>query len=226
MRRWQRWFSRKKKWEQDMQDELRFHIERQTAEHMASGLPPEEARRQAVLQLGALEGVKENCREERRGFWLESFHADLRFGLRMLLKNWRLTSVAMFSLAVAMAVSVAGLSIFNAVLLRPPAAAAPGRLVTIYTRSPAGEFENVSYLDYEYYRDNNRVFSDVAAFPYSVAKYDVSFDGRDDKATINSLSENYFSVLGIRPAFGEMFARSDDAKVSAAMLSYSCWKRW
>jgi len=223
---WQRWFSRKKKWEQDMQDELRFHIERQTTANIAAGLPPEEARRQAVLQLGAIEGVKEDCREQRRGFWLESLYADVRYGLRMLLKNWRLTSVAVFSLAVAMAVSVAGLSVFNAVLLRPPAAAAPGRLITIYTRSPAAEFENVSYPDYEYYRDNNHVFSDVAAFPYSVAKYDVSFAGRDEKATINSLSENYFSVLGIRPALGEMFARSDVGKVPAAMLSYSCWKRW
>jgi len=65
MNNWRRWFSRKKKWEQDMQDELRFHLERQTAENIAAGLPPEEARRQAVLQLGTLEGVKENCREQR-----------------------------------------------------------------------------------------------------------------------------------------------------------------
>src|SRR5271154_7426494 len=145
MPNWRRWFSRKKKWEQDRQDELRFHIERQTAENIAAGLPPEEARRQAVLQLGAIEGVKEDCREQRRGFWLESLYADVRYGLRMLLKNWRLASVAVFSLAVAMAVSVAGLSGFNAGLLRSPAVAAPDRLVTIYSRSPAGEFENISY---------------------------------------------------------------------------------
>jgi hypothetical protein len=170
-----RWFSRRKKWEQEMNDELRFHIERQTAENIAAGLPPEEARRQAVLQLGAVEGVKENCREERSGFWLESCYADVHFGLRMLLKNWRLTSVAVFSLAVAMAVSVAGLSVFNAVMLRPPAATAPDRLVTIYTRSPAGEFENVSYPDYKYYRDNNRVFSGLAAFPNSILKFDMTF---------------------------------------------------
>src|ERR1700730_1863019 len=144
MTNWRRWFSRNKKWEQDMNDELRFHIERQTAANIAAGLPPEEARRQAVLQLGALEGVKENCREQRRGFWLESLYGDVHFGLRMPLKNWRLTSVAVFSLAVAIAVSVAGLSVFNAVMLRPPAAAAPDRLVTIYTRSPAAEFEHAS----------------------------------------------------------------------------------
>ncbi len=223
---WQPWSSRKKKWEQDMQDELRFHIERQTAANIAAGMPPEEARRQAVLQLGALEGVKENCREQRRGFWLESLYADVRFGLRMLLKNWRLTSVAMFSLAVAMAVSVAGLSVFNAVLLRPPAVVAPDRLVTIYTRSPAGEFENVSYPDYKFYRDNNQVFSGVAAFPNSVLKLDVTIGDRDEPATISSVSDNYFAVTGIRPALGQMFAPGDDdKKTPGAVLSYSCWKR-
>ena len=58
MKRWRRWFSRNKEWEQDMQDELRYHIERQIAANISAGLAPEEARRQAVLQLGAIEGVK------------------------------------------------------------------------------------------------------------------------------------------------------------------------
>jgi predicted permease len=222
-----RWFSRKKKWEQEMNDELRFHIERQTAENIAAGLPPKEARRQAVLQLGALEGLKEDCREQRSGFRLESLYADVRFGLRMLLKNWRLTSVAVFSLAVAMSVSVAGLSVFNAVLLRPPAVVAPDRLVTIYTRSPADEFDNVSYPDYKYYRDNNRAFSGVGAFPNSILKFDMTFGDRDDSATISALSDNYFAIMGIRPALGQMFVPGDDdKKTPGAVLSYSCWKRW
>ena len=227
MTNWRRWFSRKKNWEQDMQDELRFHVERQTSENIAAGLLPEEARRQAVLQLGALEGIKENCREQRRAFWLESLYADVRYGLRMLLKNWRLTSVAVFSLAVAMAVSVASLSVFNAVMLRPPSAADPDRLVTIYTRSPAGESENVSYPDYKYYRDNNRVFSGVAAFPNSISKFDITFGDRDESATISALSDNYFAVMGIRPALGQTFVPGDDdKKTPGAVVSYSCWKRW
>jgi predicted permease len=227
MNKWRRWISPNQKWEQDLNDELRFHIDRQTAENIAAGLPPEEARRQAVLQLGALEGLKENCREQRRGFWLESLGADARFGLRMLLKNWRLTSVAVFSLAVAMSVSVAGLSVFNAVLLRPPAVAAPDRLVTIYSRSPAGEFENISYPDYKYYRDKNQVFSGVAAFPNSGSKFDMTFGDRSDTAAISAVSDGYFAVMGIRPALGQMFAPGDDdQKLPGAVLSYSCWKRW
>jgi predicted permease len=221
-----RWFSRKN-WESELSEELRFHVEQQTAANIAAGMAREEARRRATLQLGAVEGVKEYCREERTGYWFEALRADVRIGFRVSLKHWRLTSLAVFSLGVAMAVSVVGLSVFNAVLLRPPAAAAPDRLVTIYTRSPTGQFEDVSYPDYEFYRDHNRSFSGVAAYPYSVSKFDMSFGNRDETATINVVSDNYFAVMGIQPAIGRMFGRGDDEKKTpAAVLSYSCWKRW
>ena len=196
-------------------------------ENIAAGFAPDEARRQAVLQLGAAEGVKEDCREQRRGFWMETLCADGRYGVRMLSKNWRLTSLAVCSLGVAMAVSVIGLSVWNTVLLRPPTAADPGRLVTIYTRSPTGAFEDVSYPDYQYYRDNNQVFSGIAAFPNSISKLNMSFGKRNEVGTMNTLSDNYFTVMGIRPMLGRLFVRGDDDKKSpSAVLSYSCWKRW
>ena len=223
---WQKLLARKK-WEQELDEELRFHVERQTAENVAAGLPPQEARRRAVLQLGAAEGWKEYCREQRRGFWLETTWTDVRYGFRMLAKNWRLTSLAILSLGVAMAVCVVGVSVFNTALLRPPAAADPSRLVTIYTRSPSGAFEDVSYPDYEYYRTNNQVFSGVAAFPNSISKFNMSFGKRDEAGTINAISDNYFTVMGIQPVLGELFIRGDDdKKIPAAVLSYSCWKRW
>ena len=226
MKSWRLWFSRKK-WEQQLDEELRFHVERQTTENIAAGFAPDEARRQAVLQLGAAEGVKEDCREQRRGFWMETLCADGRYGVRMLSKNWRLTSLAVCSLGVAMAVSVIGLSVWNTVLLRPPTAADPGRLVTIYTRSPTGAFEDVSYPDYQCYRDNNQVFSGIAAFPNSISKLNMSFGKRNEVGTMNTLSDNYFTVMGIRPMLGRLFVRGDDDKKSpSAVLSYSCWKRW
>ncbi|MGA7189263.1 MAG: ADOP family duplicated permease, partial [Candidatus Acidiferrales bacterium] len=145
----------------------------------------------------------------------------------MLSKNWRLTSLAVCSLGVAMAVSVIGLSVWNTVLLRPPTAADPGRLVTIYTRSPTGAFEDVSYPDYQCYRDNNQVFSGIAAFPNSISKLNMSFGKRNEVGTMNTLSDNYFTVMGIRPMLGRLFVRGDDDKKSpSAVLSYSCWKRW
>jgi putative ABC transport system permease protein len=152
---------------------------------------------------------------------------DLRYGLRMLLKNWKLASIAAFSLSVAMALSVAALSVFNGLMLRPPVATGPDGLVTIYTASPTSEFDGVSYLDYKYYRDSNHSFSAVAAFPNGISLRHLTHGDRDETGTVEVASDNYFSVMGIRPFLGQLFTPGDDDKQTpSAVLSYSCWKRW
>jgi predicted permease len=152
---------------------------------------------------------------------------DLRYGLRMLLKNWKLASIAAFSLSVAMALSVAALSVFNGLMLRPPVATAPERLVTIYTASPTSEFDGVSYPDYKYYRDSNHSFSTVAAFPNGISLRHMTHGDRDETGTVEAASDNYFSVMGIPPFLGQLFTPGDDEKKTlSAVLSYSCWKRW
>ena len=152
---------------------------------------------------------------------------DLRYGLRMLQKNWKLASIAAFSLSVAMALSVAGLSVFNGMMLRPPVATAPERLVAIYTASPTSEFDGVSYPDYKYYRDSNHSFSAVAAFPNGMSLRHMTHGDRDETGTVEAASDNYFSVMGIPPFLGQLFTSGDDEKKTpSAVLSYSCWKRW
>ena len=84
--------------------------------------------------------------------------------IRSLLKNWKLNSIAVFSLAIAMALSVAALSMSNAALLRPPLARDPQRLVTMYTVAGNGAKDAFSYPDYRYIREHSRIFSGVAAF--------------------------------------------------------------
>ena len=151
--------------------------------------------------------------------------SGIRFSVRILRKHWKLTSIAVFSLAIAMAAGAVGFSIFNALLLRPPAVPAPERLVTVYTSTPTEEFSGASYPDYKYYRDNNHVFSDVLAFPYSISAGLVTFDHRSKYGLTNAVSDNYFSVLGVKPILGSVFARGDDDKPSAlAVLSYSYWQ--
>ncbi|PYT79109.1 MAG: hypothetical protein DMG40_17395 [Acidobacteria bacterium] len=158
---------------------------------------------------------------------METLIQDLRYGLRMLVKNWKLASIAAFSLSVAMAVSVAGLSVFNGIMLRPPVATAPDRLVTIYTASPTSEFDGVSYPDYKYYRDSSHSFSAMAAFPNGISLRHMTHGDRDETGMVEAASDNYFSVMGIRPLLGQLFAPGDDEKKTpAAVLSYSCWKRW
>jgi predicted permease len=152
--------------------------------------------------------------------------ASARRSLRILRKQWKLTAIAVFSLSVAMALGVLSLSVTNTVLLLPPAAPQPERLVTIFSRSPEEAVGQISYLDYKYYRENNHVFTDVAAAPESVQVIANSDGTHEVKLVLRPVSENYFDVLGIRPYLGRFFSPGEDqAKENVAVMTYSCWKR-
>jgi predicted permease len=143
-----------------------------------------------------------------------------------LLKHWKLTAIAVFSLSIAMALGVISLSVSNTFLLLPPAAAEPDRLVKIYTRSPTEAMGGVSYPDYKYYRENNRVFTDIAALPNSINVHTSSDGNRDIKVVGRPVSDNYFAVTGLRPYLGRLFAPGDDSVAKpVAVMTYSCWKR-
>ncbi|MGA7919613.1 MAG: ADOP family duplicated permease [Candidatus Acidiferrales bacterium] len=151
--------------------------------------------------------------------------SSTRFSLRILKKHWKITSIAVSSLAIAMAAGTVGFSVFNALLVRPPAVVAPNRLLTVYSATPAEEFNGICYDDYTFYRDNNEVFSSSMAFPYSITLNPIVYDHRTKAGLINAVSDTYFSVLGVRPLLGRVFARGDDDKPSMfAVLSYSYWK--
>ncbi|HYV64473.1 MAG TPA: ABC transporter permease, partial [Bryobacteraceae bacterium] len=145
---------------------------------------------------------------------------------RILLKHWKLTAIAVFSLSIAMALGVISLSISNTFLLLPPAAPDAERLVKIYSRTPTRAIDSVSYPDYKYYRENNHVFTDIAAMPNRI-QVNTSNDGkREVKVVARPVSENYFAVMGLRPQLGRLFAPGDDSVAKpVAVMTYSCWKR-
>jgi predicted permease len=150
---------------------------------------------------------------------------NLRFSLRILRKHAKLTCIAILSLAIGMAAASVGLSTFNALLSRPPAVPEPGRLLTIYTVAPDAPFNQVSYPDYRFYRDNNEVFSGLCAMPYSIATRPISVENRERNGLINLVSDNYFSVLGVQPFLGRWFAPGeDDTASTSAVISYPYWK--
>jgi putative ABC transport system permease protein len=213
--------------EAELDDELRFHFEQQVEKHIQSGLSRPEATRRARLEFGGADAVKEECRDARGVRFLEILMQDIHYGLRMLAKNWKLAGIAAVSLAIAMTLSVLGLSVANGVLLRPPFAKAPQQLLTIYTSTPAAEFDDVSYPDYKFYRDHNRSFSGLAAAPNGISKVRFVYRGREEMGTTEQVSDNYFQVMGIQPFLGRVFAPGDDEqRATEVVLTYSCWKRW
>ena len=145
----------------------------------------------------------------------------------MLRKHWKLTVIAIFSLSIAMALGVIGLSILNTVLLLPPAAPEAGRLVMIHGRSPQNPVDLISYPDFQYYRTNAHTLLDIAAAPNSISLLvDTNFENREVHLAARPVSGNYFDVLGIHPFLGRFFALKDDeSEAHDAVMTYSCWKR-
>lgn len=215
---------RKRAFEKEMADELRFHLESQLAANIAAGMTPAEARRQAQAQLGALEGVKANCREERRGFWLESLFADVRYSLRILRKSPGFTAVAVLTLALGIGANAAIFSIVHDVLLRSLPFKNADRLVDLTEYRPGGVDQGgVSFPDYLVWRQQNTVFEETAAYFLINASNDIVLGGpfSTERARYSTVTNSFFSILGVRPTLGHGFSPADEVPGGAKVFLVS-----
>src|SRR5437667_4609016 len=117
--------------EQELAEELRFHLGKLTEEYVAKGMTLEEARYAALRELGGVEQVKEECRDMRRVNYLEDFLQDVRYGLRQLRRSPGFTAVATLTLALGIGVNTAIFSVINAVMLRMLPVESPEQLVQV-----------------------------------------------------------------------------------------------
>jgi predicted permease len=229
--------------EQELDEELGYHLERQIEENVARGMSSEEARYAALRAMGGIEQQKEACRDTRHVRFVEDFAQDVRFGLRTLLKNRGLTTVAVLSLALGIGANTALFSVVDAMLLKTLPVNEPERLVLFRTVAPPdfspGEYSGYDSTDaagqrtmtsfpYQSYlrmRELQSALSDVFAF--GDVDLSVSANGRADVANGQAVSGNYYVGLGVAPMLGRTLVDSDDTPGASpvAVLSHRYWQR-
>src|SRR5215469_12137866 len=190
LRRLTSWVGKKRD-EARLQAEIEAHISLQTEDNLRAGLFPEEARRQAVLKFGAVEAMKEECRDRRGLPFVEAMLYDTRYAQRRLRKSPAFTITIILTLALGIGATTSIFTLFYDVLLKSLAVAKPGELYRLGKESRCcywggysqdKEFSLVSYDLYKYLRDNTKGFSELAAFPAPEPLFGVRRAGTSDGA--------------------------------------------
>ena len=149
----------------------------------------------------------------------------VRYSLRMQAQHPGLAIVAVFSLALGIGANAVVFSIVDGVFLRPWPVKDPSRLVSIFTSTPKDSEDSVSYPEYVDLSQQSTVFTGVLAYGQRAAFVNVG--GQGELVTIDVVSPNYFSVVGVRPALGSTFQQTNDLKdpQTGVVISYALWKR-
>ncbi len=213
--------------EQDLSEELEFHLEQKTHDYVASGLTLEDARRKARREFGGLEQSKENCRDTRGVRIIETTFQDVRFGFRMLLKNLGFTAIAVLTLGLGIGANTAIFSMVNSFLLRPLPVKDPQQITVLGMQLKKGPLQtSFSYPELEDLQaQSSLVFSDVIAMGLNVGG--LTLNGKAEPIVVYEVSGNFFTALGIKPILGRFILPSEGSVTAlnpVIVLGYSFWQ--
>jgi predicted permease len=215
----------RQKADQELDEELQYHVEQETQQHIAAGMTPQDARRAALVEIGGLEKRKEECRDARQVSWLQDLLQDIRYGVRILRKSPGFTTIAILTLALGIGANTAIFSILDPLLLRKLPVRDPDELVRVNSTGTFGRPAEGSEVETYYaYRDKGSDIASVLAFS-GIAPYDVTYDGRKISANGELVSLNYFTALGVRPFAGRLLTDSDQNGPPSLVVSFAFWKR-
>ena len=221
-----RFFWRRRKLEQELDAELRDHLERLTDEHITQGFGPAEAKRKALLLLGGLESTKEECRDARRGRLVESLLQDVRYGVRAMIKNPGFAAAAVVTLALGIGANTAIFSLVYGVLLRPLPYAQGSQLVVLHQNATGAHVLDFpfSVKEIDDYRMGSRTLADVVE--HHTMNFLLMDKNSAQRVEVAVVSANFFEVLGVRPLLGRTFLAAEEAPGAPAVivLSYKYWQ--
>jgi putative ABC transport system permease protein len=207
--------------ESELAAELRDHLERRVTDLVRDGIAEPEARRLAMLELGGVEQLKEDCRDARGTRWAHDLAHDLRYGVRVLAQTPIFTAVAVLSLALGIGANSAIFSMVNGLLLRTLPVREPSRLVLLQ----GGSWTNPIW---EQVRDRRAAFAEQAA-AWGTERFDLARGGQSEFVDGLYASGAYFETLGVRAILGRTFTPADDRRGGGpegpvAVISYRWWQ--
>ncbi len=207
---------------EDMEEELRSHIQHRTDDLARSGLDVAEAERRARIEFGGRGRFKEECQEALGGGFVETLIQDVRFSARVLRKSPSFTTAAVLTLALAIGANAVVFSVMNALILRP--LNVPGAESLYGIQRGSDHFAAQSYPDYLDLRDRNRSFESLAA--YNITSAGLKSGQNASPAWVYEASGNYFDALRLHPYLGRFFHASDEHGANSApyvVLTYAYW---
>jgi putative ABC transport system permease protein len=222
------WRGRERR-ERELREELEAHFQMHVEDNLRQGMSAAEARRQAAIRFGSVEGAKESVRSGWTVNWLETLRQDLIYALRGLRRNPAFALTAVLSLALGIGASIAIFTVADGMLLRPLPYREPGRLTMVWETNPrslARQHNVVSPANYRDWKAQNEVFEGIAAFVASKATL-------NDGQQVEELDEQYctadlFPLLGVKPYRGRFFTAAEDLPNTPnyIVISYRLWQSW
>jgi predicted permease len=211
--------------ERQLSSELQFHFDQLVAGYLSQGMTEAEARRKASQEFGAMEQVKEECRDARGTLWLDSTLQDIHFALRTMRKNAALTITVIGTLALGIGVNTAIFSVVNGVLLRSLPYPQPNRLIALFETMPQWPRASAAYLNYVDWRRLNGSCEEVGALRWN--DFNLTGSGDPERLHGRMVSASAFAVLGVAPLIGRAFTADEDRDGGkpVALISESLWRR-
>ncbi|HZP62388.1 MAG TPA: ABC transporter permease [Terriglobales bacterium] len=208
-------------------DEINFHVERQTAAYIESGMPPDDARRRALIEFGGAEQIKEETRDENTFVLLEQIVQDISFALRGIRKQPGFTAVVICILALGVGANTAIFSIVDAVLLRAlPYRHSEGLLAPVAVFLKTGTTGRaIPYKDYLIWKQQKNIFREVAVVQETYG--DLAYGTAPaERVMATRVSEDFFSVLDAGTLLGRTFTAGDHANGAerTIVISEHLWR--
>ncbi|HET9713514.1 MAG TPA: ABC transporter permease [Pyrinomonadaceae bacterium] len=206
--------------------EMRSHVELQVEANIRAGMSPREAREQAMRSFGNVNRAVDAAYDVKGGGLFETFLQDIRYGVRMLAKHKAFTIIAVITLALGIGANTAIFSVVNELLLRPLPFRDADRIVMLWEVTPEGRHQNsASRANFRAWRAQSTSYQYIAAF--SDQRYNVTGGGEPEELSVQFATPDLFKVLGVDPILGRTFLPEDDGdgKPPVAVLSYALWQR-